>query len=191
MEHFEKCRLKLEEREVEFSNWMTENKPLTAARVLRVLSFDPSEVYSMIDIDIYKRINSISINHFFPRIEGVCPCGCGEMVTDNRRVWATNQCSKFAWSVRNIICNAHQQPHYYIGHYYGTRNCNHCGDNCDTELDHIIPVKHGGGGCWLSNFEFLCKKCHRDKTNKDFQFGKYNPNTLNQLRIFDSSDKPH
>ena len=34
-----------------------------------------------------------------------------------------------------------------------------------------FPVKFGGAGGWLSNYEFKCKNA-TEKTNKDFGFGK-------------------
>lgn len=41
-------------------------------------------------------------------------------------------------------------------------------DNID--IDHIVPVKLGGGGCWLSNYQPLCKPCHKTKTVADFNW---------------------
>lgn len=34
-------------------------------------------------------------------------------------------------------------------------------------LDHIIPVHQGGGACWLSNYQFLCIDCHKEKSKKE------------------------
>lgn len=34
------------------------------------------------------------------------------------------------------------------------------------EIDHIIPVKRGGGICGLDNFQTLCLGCHRRKTTE-------------------------
>lgn len=34
-------------------------------------------------------------------------------------------------------------------------------------LDHIIPVHQGGGCAWLNNYQFLCEKCHKEKTKKE------------------------
>lgn len=32
------------------------------------------------------------------------------------------------------------------------------------EMDHIVPVVEGGGGCGLENLRTLCLRCHRDAT---------------------------
>lgn len=32
------------------------------------------------------------------------------------------------------------------------------------EMDHIVPVEHGGGGCGLDNLQTLCLRCHKAKT---------------------------
>lgn len=34
-------------------------------------------------------------------------------------------------------------------------------------LDHTLPVKKGGGGCWLSNYQLLCEECHKIKTKQE------------------------
>lgn len=34
-------------------------------------------------------------------------------------------------------------------------------------LDHIVPVHQGGGGCWLSNYQLLCERCHKIKTKEE------------------------
>jgi 5-methylcytosine-specific restriction endonuclease McrA len=53
------------------------------------------------------------------------------------------------------------------------RKCNHCGaEDCILDLDHKTPVKFSGGGKWLDNYQYLCKKCHRIKTNSDFGWKK-------------------
>lgn len=35
-----------------------------------------------------------------------------------------------------------------------------------TEVDHIIPVQHGGGH-ELTNLQSLCSSCHADKTLRE------------------------
>ncbi len=35
------------------------------------------------------------------------------------------------------------------------------------EMDHIMPVHRGGGGCGLSNLQTLCSPCHRKKSNNE------------------------
>lgn len=43
-----------------------------------------------------------------------------------------------------------------------------CNSSKHVKLDHIVPVKFGGGGCWLNNYQLLCHNCHVQKTNLDF-----------------------
>lgn len=134
---------------------------------MRVLFFDPQEVYSRIEgaIDIFKRIQEgIKTSMLFPkRDDGFCRCGCGMKA---KRMWANKSCCDFAYEVYYIIVYGTQHAKRYIETYYGKR-CVNCNNSYD-EIDHIIPVKYGGGGCWLSNYAPLCKKCHIEKTRKDF-----------------------
>lgn len=50
------------------------------------------------------------------------------------------------------------------------------------KVDHIFPVKLGGGGGWLSNYQLLCHKCHVEKTNEDF--GWKQPKKITQTSLF-------
>ncbi len=34
------------------------------------------------------------------------------------------------------------------------------------DMDHVLPVKDGGGGCGLDNLQTLCVWCHDDKTHR-------------------------
>lgn len=144
--------------------------------------FDPSEVYLRIDaaavLNPFQRYNSIPIDLICPKpIEKVCACGCGKPLTGRQTVWASKECTRLPLAIQTII-SGHSHLRSICQHIF-TSNCVVCGvseaeSDCAHELDHKHPVKHGGGGGWLSNYEFKCKACHRDKTNKDFNFGKYN-----------------
>lgn len=140
---------------------------------LKVLFFDPTEIYERLGnkIDHYKRTQSsgLGIAEFFPdRTDGLCACGCGRPA---RKRWATDMCSEWCWQVRRIICYGTAEARMFVEMYYGEK-CVDCEERgCD--IDHILPVKHGGGGCWLSNFVPRCPTCHKDKTNRDFKRGKY------------------
>lgn len=174
------CRAPLPEKEIVHSDWVTKEHPENIVKWERIIFFDPTEIYERIheSINPYSRIASTPVGAMFPDIKGFCACGCGVKLTGARRRWATNDCSNFAWNIRNIICNAHQIPGKYIGKYFGDR-CIKCNELV-VELDHIVGVKHGGGGCWLSNYQYLCKTCHRKKTNKDFGWNQKPP----QLTLF-------
>jgi 5-methylcytosine-specific restriction endonuclease McrA len=158
----------------------------------RVLFFDPAPVYDRIKIDHYSRHPSVSVEDIFPAIPGVCACGCGKPLTGTRRKWATNECSEFGVSVRFIINGNLGLLQRYLRYYYGWK-CQKCG--CEDKghdmgkngtvswikVDHIIPVKKGGGGWWLSNYQLVCHDCHVGKTNEDFG---WKGNSKNQPELF-------
>ena len=165
------CRAPLPLRKIEHHELCLKNNPKSVERWERVLFFDPTEVYKRIGdiVDPYERIQAIAIHKIFPSIEGYCACGCGGELASYQKRWANHNCSQFAWDVRNIICNAHQMPGKYIARYVYPSDACCDGDNqSNIQLDHIVGVKHGGGGSWLSNYQYLCHDCHRKKTNKDF-----------------------
>ncbi|MDB5261873.1 MAG: endonuclease, partial [Adhaeribacter sp.] len=104
----------------------------------------------------------------FPdRQDGFCSCGCGSALTGRRRRWSSDDCTKFATTVWAIIDGQAGVFEYYVAKYQG-RKCAGCGSRRDLKVDHVMPVKHGGGGCWLSNFQLLCHPCHVNKTKIDF-----------------------
>ena len=77
-------RDQLPPKEINYSDWELKY-PDYIDKCNRVLAFDPTDVYSRITIDPYKRIHSIPISEMFPDIEGSCACGCGK---PPRRRWA-------------------------------------------------------------------------------------------------------
>jgi 5-methylcytosine-specific restriction endonuclease McrA len=135
----------------------------------RVIFFDPTPVYRRLKINFYKRIQShLDFKDLFPdRKDGLCSCGCGTALTGRRRRWAADDCAKFALAVWAVIDGQAGSFEYYVAKYHG-KKCARCRSRRDLRVDHIVPVKHGGGGCWLSNFQLLCHTCHVGKTNKDF-----------------------
>jgi 5-methylcytosine-specific restriction endonuclease McrA len=55
---------------------------------------------------------------------------------------------------------------------FGKLFCAACGKHVEYwnwDADHIVEVRHGGGGRDLSNYQVLCKKCHRHKTKRNFK----------------------
>ncbi len=147
-------------------------------RVKALVLFDPTEAYRRIDvadvINPFKRHNSVPIELIFPKIEGgVCRCGCNKRLTGRQTVWASEECRSMPLNVQMIICG-HSGILNICRLIFGS-DCIDCGrtefDSHDVhELDHKHPVKFGGAGGWLSNYGFRCKRCHREKTNKDFGF---------------------
>lgn len=153
----------------------------------RVLSFDPSQISERLKLNHFKRTQTVQISILFPQEEGLCRCGCNNKLPKNRKSWATDDCQKYAYAVANILIGRTETIRSFLKIYYGWE-CQDCGckDTGHTvirtsyngskyedsisliKIDHIVPVKHGGGGCWLSNYRLRCHSCHKDKTNKDF-----------------------
>lgn len=152
------------------------------AQYERVLWYDVEALYGRIGhlINPTARHQGLAVEQIFvppDRSAGVCACGCstvpatyskpGAATTLHYR-WATSVCSEVAGDVTSIINNYWGRAGFYTTVYAGTYKCSMCPETHMLDLDHIVPVKHGGGGSWLSNYQWLCKKCHREKTNKDF-----------------------
>lgn len=55
------------------------------------------------------------------------------------------------------------------------------------KVDHVVPVKLGGGACWLSNYQLLCHDCHVGKTNTDFGWKA----KIEMPELFNSLDTAH
>ena len=152
----------------------------------RVLNYDPADVYSYIEVDHTKRKQTVGMEKMWPKLNGVCSCGCGKTLTGRQRKWATDDCERFAAGVHNIIGGDTGTIGFYLAKYFDKYECAHCGSsmcpdmedrrwakrfasgNCEwLEKDHIISVKAGGGGCWLSNYQLLCLVCHQKKSARD------------------------
>lgn len=107
----------------------------------------------------------LTINDLFPQKEqGICSCGCGRKLEGRKRKWYDRECSSKALLCFRII----KGDTYTIRKELFLRDkglCNLCKRyDAFWEADHIIPVLKGGGGCDISNFQTLCRECHRKKT---------------------------
>jgi 5-methylcytosine-specific restriction endonuclease McrA len=171
------CRAPLPKKEIIWDEWY-KDKPRMIQNIERVLYFDPTPVYERVGhlIDPYKRHAGISMEQTFPtqpRDAGKCTCGCDvtpkSYGTGNYFKYATDNCKYLASQTVSIINNYFQTPPKFISWYEG-KKCAECGDThpYDLQLDHIVGVKQGGGGCWLSNYRWLCHECHVHKTNVTF-----------------------
>lgn len=165
----EVCRQKIDVSNINLSKYQPHIK--------RLFQCDPSIFYERIEkhggFDIYKRQYTISMIVLFPKTEGICGCGCGKQLTGRRTRWYSKNCAKFATSVFYILSGYASNLRVYRKMIVGAVKCENCASTKSVELDHIHPVKYGGGGGWLNNYIFLCQLCHRDKTNKDFGFKQY------------------
>lgn len=172
------CRAPLVQRNIEWDEWHR-NKPEMITKIERVLYFDPTPVYERVahKIDPFKRHQGISVELAFPAPEktaGKCACGCDVVPkkygNGNYFRYADDACKFLANNVVSIINNYFQKPPKFITYYAG-KICDECKDpntKYDLQLDHIVGVKQGGGGSWLSNYRWLCHKCHVHKTNVTF-----------------------
>lgn len=169
----------LPKKKIQYNEWQLKHKDHIEIWE-RVLFFNPKKIYKRLGnrIDKNKRHIGLSMDDVFPKIIGKCACGCKLIPpsgNDWQRKWGNYKCQSFASNVLSIINNYFGKPAFFINIYYG-KKCFKCESTLDLELDHIIGVKHGGGGCWLSNYMWLCKVCHNNKTNKDFSRKEYKLN---------------
>lgn len=143
----------------------------------RVFLFDPTPIYNRINeanvLNPFKRQDTVSIKFLFVNENNKCACGCGKELIKKKQRWATKGCSDFGYAVFAIISGYADILRQYRSIFIGGYRCEVCGDTPQyqpLELDHVYPVKFGGGGGWLSNYQFKCRRCHREKTNKDFGY---------------------
>ncbi len=177
----------LPKKEISWSPYYAE-RPDKIKAIERVLYYDPSALYDRIShkINPFKRHQGLQMDDLFPHTHSdVCACGgCGEMPKQfsegKFHKWAHQSCSQFAGHILSIINNYFGVPATYINHYAG-HVCCQCSETNGLELDHIVGVKHGGGGSWLSNYRWLCSAHHRNKTNESFGFKEHKNKT--QLKI--------
>lgn len=155
-------------------------------RYHRVLSFDPTEVYNSLGslINPYKRGQNLYMDNIFPEISGECACGCGKKLEGRRRKWASDKCKIFPLQLYWILKGDTGVIGAILDALYGWKccKCNRGSHEIDRpgkwdmrtpiEIEHLLPVKHGGGGSWLSNYRLMCFECHREKTNEDFGWKK-------------------
>lgn len=147
----------------------------------KVLFLDPKPIYDRIKVNHFSRIQSVSIGDMFPLNGNLCGCGCGAELTGRKRRWATDGCKYFAQAVWGIINGHSEIISSYLRLYNGTIACIECGLTDSYKeyknglgvsaihKDHIVPVFKGGGGCWLSNYQYLCDTCHKTKTKTDLK----------------------
>jgi 5-methylcytosine-specific restriction endonuclease McrA len=163
------CREKLNLSRVrDFDNLSDETK--------RLVLFDPINVYLRLDakdvINPMSRYNTVPISVIFPKPKNkICACGCERELTGRQTVWSSKQCVDLPLKIQTVI-SGHSHIRSLCGRIFGS-NCSICGikeGDRPHELDHKFPVKFGGAASWLSNYEFKCKSCHRQKTNADFGY---------------------
>ena len=108
----------------------------------------------------------LALRDLFPELVGRCACGCGNDISGRKKKWFSETCRNSAFRKFAIVKGDTSiiREELYL---QDKGACRCCGEiTKDWEADHILPVSMGGGGCDLSNYQTLCKDCHREKTHK-------------------------
>lgn len=103
---------------------------------------------------------------------GSCP-NCGATIDNARKVWCQPGCRDSI----TLLCQeygypAHSSRSWILAAWLDfpkPTSCSDCGFTGpwnSFELDHILALVNGGKD-HLSNWQFLCRSCHKDKTRKD------------------------
>lgn len=106
----------------------------------------------------------LTLADIYPPQENTCACGCGKILPKTKRKWHSTECRDFAYLSFAIIKGDTPiiREQLFLIDGGGCRNCGVISD--DWEADHILPVFLGGGACDISNYQTLCKSCHKEKT---------------------------
>jgi hypothetical protein len=139
-------------------------------------------------IDPFKRIQKsrdFPLEVLFPiKNDGFCDCGCGEKLSGRQSRWRKGH-SDMAVLFWRVMKGDSKAIRYLLQERDGGK-CKGCGRITeDWDADHIIEVVNGGGGCDLSNFQTLCKRCHKDKTRSLWGLPPKNQPNENQLELFE------
>jgi hypothetical protein len=106
----------------------------------------------------------LTMDEVFPKMNGQCACGCGEILVGKRSKWASDHCRDNAFIEFSIIKGNTK----IIRHEIFIRDkgfCHNCGQyDINWQVDHITPVKNGGSGCHIDKLQTLCLDCHKIKT---------------------------
>lgn len=106
----------------------------------------------------------LTVEHLFPKNNGVCACGCGSELTGRKTKWASNECAYNAFVSFAIVkgdTSVIRSELLKIDKGF----CRNCGVyDGQWQADHIKPVHKGGGACHIDNLQTLCTDCHKEKT---------------------------
>lgn len=150
----------------------------TSEMAKKVILFDPTSIYTRATFNKFSRHPSIGMEVIFDQPDKtICSCGCGVKLTGRQRRWASESCSRFAAHIFIILRGDTDRIRMFM-QYYLPHECVICkcedysiettnGPVTGLHVEHILAVKNGGGGCWLGNYQFMCHRCHREKTNAD------------------------
>lgn len=109
----------------------------------------------------------LKLQDLYPSLNGLCACGCGQQLTGRKTRWASQEHIRIPLINFLIVKGdtAVIRRELYKRDFGMCRSCGLVDPN--WEADHILPVFKGGGACGLDNFQTLCVKCHKIKTNSD------------------------
>ena len=153
----------------------------------KIILFDPSKIITRAKFDKFSRVQSVSIKQLFPNLSpGICACGCGKLLFGRQTRWFSEECQKIPVGIYRILkgdlgyikslmleylpycCAECGKEDYLIekkGTYWnGQEYISYSA--AGIQVDHILPVKYVGSGCWLGNYQFLCHKCNTAKNRK-------------------------
>ena len=104
----------------------------------------------------------------FPHTKGLCGY-CHKPLPEHKRRWCSEPCREQSYLKYAVIKGDIQIIRLCLMDRDNGK-CAKCGEiTNDWEADHIIEVRHGGGGCTLDNFQTLCIPCHKAKTKANFK----------------------
>lgn len=152
----------------------------------KILAYDPTEVISRANPKKYNRTQSFLMRKLFPNDGNTCACGCGKELSGRRTRWATDACTKLPTLIYEVLAGRMATIYKIIAKRDG-ECCRACGKSAEElremrrnwvpkplnslnnplEVDHVVPVYKGGGGCWLDGYQLLCWLCHKKKTKED------------------------
>ena len=150
----------------------------------QILNYDITPILEKVQPHKYARHQSIPMELLFPTIPGLCACGCGTLLKGRQRKWASKECQRIPAIVHDILCGRTAVLYKILVHRDGEK-CSVCGRGAEElfeirlslegkrfvnnplEVDHVVPVHKGGGGCWLDNYQLICWIDHKEKTRKD------------------------
>jgi 5-methylcytosine-specific restriction endonuclease McrA len=116
-------------------------------------------------INCFRRYQpGLMLAHIYRAQKDKCACGCGKPLSRQRKMWHSDDCRDFAYLSFAIIKGDTSiiREHLFLIDGGACRNCGVISDA--WEADHILPVFLGGGACDISNFQTLCKECHKEKS---------------------------
>lgn len=135
--------------------------------------WEREDILKLKNVDPFKRVqgsNVISVEKLFPKKkDGTCACGCGTPLNNKRRKWLNDEHRQECYD-EVMMWKGDPNTIRFLLNVRDKGVCNDCGEAfSEWDADHIVPVYKGGGACDLSNFQTLCKECHKKKTKQDLK----------------------